>query len=111
MLNVFYEEIHQKRYKIIDMHKHVDVLALHKVMIEFFNKSKVKQLTDSPFLQKLKMTKFGFCPIEYDDMADSAIEVHNLLMHMEDFDGIKTGEPVSFLGSTVLYIQKLNIHM
>ena len=73
MLEVLCEEIHQDTKKNVQtMAMHIDVKILHETL---FNCYLLREVDD------------GIGELA----CDTAIKTHNLLKHMEDFEGIKAG--------------------
>ena len=71
MLEILCEEIHLETEKNVQtIVTHIDITALHKAMFVCY------------MLRKSTIAKVA---------RDTAIKSHNLLKHMEDFKGIKTG--------------------
>ena len=74
MLEILCEEIHPNTEENVQtIVKHVDVMDLHETMFVCYmlrkgNSAEIAELA-----------------------CDTAIKTHNLLKHMEDFKGIKTG--------------------
>ena len=74
MLEILCEEIHPNTEENVQkIVKHVDIMDLHETMFIYYmlrkgNDAEIAELA-----------------------CDTAIKTHNLLKHMEDFKGIKTG--------------------
>ena len=76
MLEVLCEEIHPKTKENVEKlvkDNFIDVISLHQTMVDCYA---LRRISDAETARKAH---------------DTAIKTHNLLKHMEDFEGIKTG--------------------